>query len=78
MKKNPLVTIYITNYNYGRYLKKSIESIFEQTFKDFELLIIDDGSNDDSKRIIKEYDDRYNVFSVFQQNRLYLLRLEQI
>jgi len=69
LKKNPLVTIYITNYNYGRYLKKSIESIFEQTFKDFELLIIDDGSNDDSKRIIKEYDDRYNVFSVFQQNK---------
>ena len=42
--KLPLVTVYITNYNYGRYIKQSIESVLNQSFEDFELIIIDDGS----------------------------------
>ena len=49
IKKDPLVTIYITNYNYGKYLQKSIESVLNQTFKNFELIIIDDGSTDGLK-----------------------------
>ena len=55
MKTNPLVTIYITNYNYGNFIKEAIESVLNQTFKDFELIIIDDGSTDNSKEIIESY-----------------------
>ena len=55
IKKDPLVTIYITNYNYGKYLQKSIESVLNQTFKNFELIIIDDGSTDSSKNIISKF-----------------------
>ena len=55
--KLPLVTIYITNFNYGRYIKQSIESVLNQSFKDFELIIIDDGSSDNSKETIRLYED---------------------
>jgi len=68
-KKSPLVTVYITNYNYAKYLKQSIESILNQTFQDFELIIIDDGSTDKSHEIIKRYEEKENVYTVFQRNR---------
>lgn len=44
-------------YNGEIYLKESIESILDQTFKDFEFIIIDDGSTDKSEKIIKSYND---------------------
>ena len=49
---SPLISVYITNYNYERFLKKAIDSVLAQSCRDFELLIIDDGSTDYSKKII--------------------------
>ena len=49
--KPPLVTVYITNHNYGKYLRKSIQSVLNQSLKDLELIIIDDGSTDNSKKL---------------------------
>ena len=66
---NPLVTVYITNYNYGQFLNKAVESVIAQTFDNFELIIIDDGSNDGSRLIIEEYSKRKNIISVFQKNK---------
>lgn len=51
----PFFTVIIPNYNHGRFLKKRIESVLQQTFQDFEILIIDDGSTDDSRSIIEQY-----------------------
>ena len=51
------VTVLMPVYNGEKYLKKAIESILNQTFKNFELLIIDDGSMDSSVEIIKSYAD---------------------
>ena len=51
----PKITVYITNYNYGRYLKKAVESVLNQSEKNYEIIIIDDGSVDDSKAIIEKY-----------------------
>ena len=51
----PLVTVYIVNHNYGRFIEDSIKSVLNQTFKDLELIIIDNGSNDTSKQIIQRY-----------------------
>ena len=42
--KQTLVTVYITNHNYGKYINKAIKSVLGQTLKNFELIIIDDGS----------------------------------
>lgn len=53
--KKPLVSVIMPVYNPGRYLVESIESILNQTFSDFELIIIDDASTDNSWKIIKSY-----------------------
>ncbi len=54
---NPLVTVLMPVYNGGEYLKLSIESILEQTYKDFELLIINDCSTDNSLETIRSLKD---------------------
>jgi glycosyltransferase involved in cell wall biosynthesis len=46
MKNLPIITIYITNYNYGTYIKKAINSALEQSYKNIDLIIIDDASTD--------------------------------
>lgn len=67
--KAPLVTVYITNYNYGKYLSKSIKSVLNQSFKDYELIIIDDGSKDNSKLIIEKFKKNKKILFVFQKNK---------
>jgi glycosyltransferase involved in cell wall biosynthesis len=55
MTTKPLVSVIMPVYNAGEFLVRAIESIRKQTITDFELLIIDDGSTDDSWDIIKRY-----------------------
>jgi glycosyltransferase involved in cell wall biosynthesis len=56
-----LATILITNYNYGRYLPEALESALAQTHPDVEVIVVDDGSTDDSHRILEGYGDRIRV-----------------
>lgn len=56
MKSNPFLSIVIANYNYGRFLAAAIESVLSQDCQDFELIIVDGGSKDDSVEIIKKYE----------------------
>lgn len=53
----PMITVLMSVYNGEKYLKEAIDSILAQTFKDFEFLIINDGSTDNSVNIIESYDD---------------------
>ena len=53
----PKVTVFIPVYNRERYVKDAIDSILTQTFPDFELLLVDDGSTDDSAAAIESYKD---------------------
>jgi glycosyltransferase involved in cell wall biosynthesis len=57
MKEKPQVTVLMSVYNGEKYLREAIDSILGQTFKDFEYLIIDDGSTDSSSDIIRSYTD---------------------
>ncbi|MEA2112498.1 MAG: glycosyltransferase [Patescibacteria group bacterium] len=66
--KNPKVTVIMPVYNSEKYLRKAIESILNQTFTDFEFLIINDGSTDSSEEIIKSYDDPRIKFINNQKN----------
>jgi len=55
--KKPKITVLMPVYNGEKYLKEAIESILNQTFSDFEFLIIDDGSTDGSVGVIKSFSD---------------------
>lgn len=65
MDKKPKISIIVPVYNVGKYLRRCIDSILAQSFPDFELLLIDDGSTDNSGEICDEYaskDLRIKVF----------------
>ena len=53
----PKVTVILTSYNHAKYIRETIDSILNQTFKDFELIIWDDASIDESWEIIQSYKD---------------------
>jgi glycosyltransferase involved in cell wall biosynthesis len=52
---NPKVSIIIPNYNHAPFLVQRLESIFNQTFQDFEVILLDDKSTDDSIQILEKY-----------------------
>ena len=58
-------SIIIANYNSEKWIRKCLDSILEQTYKDFEIVIVDDMSTDNSANIIKEYkDSRIRLFQL--------------
>lgn len=65
--KEPLVSVIIPNFNYARYLPVAIDSVLAQTYPKFEIIVIDDGSSDDSEAVLQSYGDR--VRWVSQQNQ---------
>jgi glycosyltransferase involved in cell wall biosynthesis len=67
--KKPLVTVYIVNHNYGQFIEQAIQSVLRQTMTDYELIIIDDGSTDNSREIIKHYAEHDRVTIIFQRNK---------
>ena len=62
----PLVSVIIPAYNSGQYVSEAIESVFSQTYKGYEILVVDDGSTDDTRVRIEPYLERIRFFS--QQN----------
>ena len=63
--ENPKISIIVPVYNAERYLHRCIDCILAQTFRDFELLLVDDGSKDISGEICDDYaqkDERVRVF----------------
>ncbi len=63
---SPAVSIVITNYNYGRFLQDAINSALNQTWRRTEVVVVDDGSTDDSRDIILSYGAK--VYPVFKEN----------
>lgn len=59
MKDKPKVTVYIPCHNYGRFLEQAIDSVIAQSYESWELIILDDGSSDDTGKIIQNYLEQY-------------------
>jgi glycosyltransferase involved in cell wall biosynthesis len=55
------VSIYTPTYNCEKYLKESIDSVLKQTYQDFELIIIDDASTDNTQKILKKYENNSKI-----------------
>lgn len=64
----PLVSVIIPSYNHGEFITQCIESIINQTYKNIELTVIDDGSKDNSPEILRQLQDKYGFNLVFQEN----------
>ena len=54
MNDSPLVSVICLSHNHGAYVSASIQSVLDQTYKKVELIVVDDGSEDDSKKVIRE------------------------
>jgi glycosyltransferase involved in cell wall biosynthesis len=66
MNAQPLVSIIVNNYNYERFLAEAVDSALEQTYPNVEVIVVDDGSTDNSRNVIAQYGDR--IIAVFQEN----------
>ncbi len=66
MNKTPLISIIINNYNYRRFLAQSIDSALNQTYSNTEVIVVDDGSTDNSREIIEKYASK--IITIFKNN----------
>lgn len=62
----PTASVILTTYNRARYVEQALKSVFAQTFKDYEVIVIDDGSTDGTREVLMPYTDR--IVYVWQQN----------
>jgi len=68
MNNSPLVSVVIPCYNHEQYVEQSLNSVFNQTYTNIELIIIDDGSTDNSVAVIKKIQEIYNFAFITQKN----------
>lgn len=59
--QRPLVSIVVNNFNYGRFLARAVESALTQTYENVEVIVVDDGSTDDSRSILQSFKDRARI-----------------
>ena len=65
---NNLVSIVITTYNHLPFIRGAIKSVLEQSYKDIEIIIVDDGSTDETQDVVRKYIDNDRVRYVYQEN----------
>ncbi len=64
----PVVSIILPTFNRAHTLHRAIQSVFDQTFKDFEIIVIDDASRDNTVDIVKNFDDERLVYKKLEKN----------
>lgn len=67
MNDSPKVSVVVAAYNRARLLPETVESILQQRFRDFELIVVDDGSTDNTREVLESYRNRIRLYK--QENR---------
>jgi len=68
MPPQPLVSVVMANYNYGHMIEDAIQSVVEQTYGRFELIVVDDGSTDDSAKVVQRFVDKDTRITLIEQD----------
>ena len=65
------VSIIVPIYNVEKYLRKCLDSLVAQTLNEIEIILVNDGSKDDSKKIMKEYKNNYpdKIICIYKENQ---------
>lgn len=66
---SPRVSVVLPTYNQAEYLPQALDGVFNQTWRDYELIVVNDGSTDDTPRILDEYRKRYSFTVIHQENQ---------
>ena len=67
MENTPRISVIIPVYNVEKYLGKCLSSLVEQTFRDFEIIAVNDGSTDHSLEILRRFEENYDFITVIDQ-----------
>ena len=71
------VSVVVPVYNVEKYLKRCLDSIINQTYKNIEIILVNDGSKDNSRDICEEYEKNYENVSLINQENGSTHRVEQ-
>lgn len=69
MKNGPLVSVVLPCYNHEPFVRRAIESVINQTYKNIEILVADDASKDGTPGILEEYRDKFEQLLLFDENK---------
>lgn len=76
--RKPLVSVLLPSYNHEQYIQAAIESVYQQTYKNIELIVIDDGSTDKSVDILTKLQNEYGFVFLQQENQGLIATLEKL
>jgi len=69
MNKNITVSVVIPTYNRGNLISRAIQSVVNQTYRDFEIILVDDGSTDNTKEVVKEFQKKDERIKYIQHDK---------
>ena len=70
------ISVVLSTFNDEKYIAEAIESVLNQTYKNFEFIIVDDGSTDNTNRIIKSFDDEKHWIDKLAELRIFSIKIQ--
>lgn len=74
----PVVSVVFTTYNVEPYVKQSLDSICKQTLKNIQIIVVDDGSTDNTVNIIQEISEKTDVFTLYHLKKTRLAAFQHL